>query len=294
MQPLDLARTACGVLAAFMLAFAGAPHAAAQERRALALPAQRLASDRIPSPFDFEGPILPRGLRFGILGGPCFDAEASSRSCHTGAIDLQYYFSRGDVANFVARSAALGRPLPALQSEETIFSARAALTVSNDTWPDKEPPDSALDSEAPNARVGLPTRAAHGAVAAAPPRVKHNGSFTATLEITLPIPVEPQFLVEPFAGGGRGLVRRDGPSGGRSTVEDTGFWVATYGLDVTMRTPWRLPLLRYQIDLRAQYRGLVYFPDEITYLFPNGTSAVVDDTKRVSSAALLFGLGLHL
>ena len=131
-------------------------------------------------------------------------------------------------------------------------------------------------------------------MAAAPPRVKHNGSFTATFELTLPIPVEPQFLVEPFAGGGRGLVRRDGPSGGRSTVEDTGFWVATYGLDVTMRTPWRLPLLRYQIDLRAQYRGLVYFPDEITYLFPNGTSAVVDDTKRVSSAALLFGLGLHL
>jgi hypothetical protein len=239
--------------------------------------------------------VLP-GIRIGFLAGPCSHGKIDLNSCQLYQADIQFY---RPFSAFRAQPPRLGSRLEhgdagttsrafsrARRADEYITGVSLGVTLGsapNNVWPVPPPPPS-NDNPAPAAKAA--------AVAADDDLLNHGGTLMGTLDVFLPIPLSEAFHIEPFVSIGVSKIKEGAVEAPNAYgLEKTSMPVLSYGSGFSLR------LAQLPVDLRAQLRGFLFFPGEVTYLaFEEETGGVIPyqrDIGSVSLFSLTFGVGLR-
>ncbi|MEM1127211.1 MAG: hypothetical protein AAGI71_11215 [Bacteroidota bacterium] len=231
----------------------------------------------------FTETAAAQSLRLGAFGGFCFDAEGSTTPCPIIAADVQFLpgadgLRRGGALKGGGSamrwfSTAPTQPVQAASGTAEGLGAGVTLTFAiDDKWP-------------PRPGSGGPSK--QGVVSAE--EVSHGGTLTLTGEAILFSAVTDRYTLEPFLGGGMGLILEgDGDSG--PVLDAATVPAVSYGLGVTAR-------VRPGLDLRVQFRGEVYLADTLDLsVMQDGERVPVPsyEVGTVSTSSLLFGLAIRL
>jgi len=237
---------------------------------------------------------LPReDLRVGLFGGLCFDSENPKEVCWVAMLDVHFYG-----LPIYPRSSRDGTAYPPSSQSETLYRRPAPVrrlgddpaivpeaTVVysfTDTWPppgNGDPPAALPDQSAKGSGVSE--------VAKESPQVDHGGTLSVLAGFSLPIPVEPVFLVEPYVGFGFSYIFEGNQERANYALQSKGMPTISYGMGVTAH-------LKGRLDLIVQYRSLVFFPNTLEYVGPDAVPVTRNDYDTIDTSILLVGFGIRL
>ena len=229
------------------------------------------------------------GFKFNAAVGMCFKSDPATESCPTGQIDFRWIpaFNGSSDQRILPFSRTLSGWSPLRRGLGGGGSAYggiggAATFGRGDTWPEPDPPGPPENAPTYSAKMG-------GAPARndVQQKTKNNKTYTFLGQLMLVIPVQPRFLVELFVGGGFALIG-EGEASAPNTVAIESQTVPALSYGISLTTP-----ISDRVDFRIQYRGIVYYPDELMYIDSEGTR-FTRDVASVSTSSLLFGAGIRL
>lgn len=239
--------------------------------------------------------LVERGFRVSALAGPCFHTGATRDSCPfllvqlewTGAYDHADRNQQSDLRHFRPGAFLPLRVRYDGKGGPTGVSVSGTIAYgSDDMLPDPTCPDPPCGPSVmlakQSAKAGDPSEIAEDS----PQRSEadHRGTMIGLLEFGLPIPVEPKFLVEPFAGFGYAYVREGkAKAPNRYAVARRGMAALSYGLGVSAR-------INKRVDLRFQYRTTVFFTGNVEYINAE-RQRFEEEFSTVTTTSLLFGIG---
>lgn len=233
--------------------------------------------------------LLDDGFRAGGYFGPCFDSEQSTERCwvfmgnvqwHRFVDDLKRLFrgKNADASKFqytpLGRSPVRRR---ARAEGDSDFSLQFTMTASGtDTWP--MPGGGSQANPEYSAKTGESAGVAQEAG-----DVAHT-TVSGLIELMLPVPVEPHFLVEPFVGFGVARIFEGEQRNLNFSLQNAWIPVMSYGVGITLqkKSGWAF---------MVQYRGFIYFPKSLEYTGPQEVSLIEDAIGTVTTESLFFGVG---
>ena len=244
----------------------------------------------------FAESLVSEDLQAVASYGYCFGSELSNEKCRTVMLNVQWFdflttlrrwFSGssdntgkldylGYPQRSMNRTSSLGRMWRMAGDGSTDLALQGtAQSQSRDTWP---PPVGGGTGPQSIAKTDGAFKIAGNA-----PKVRHT-TISTTFELMLPIIVEPRFLLTPFAGGGLAHIIEQDQEGRDFSLQAMTMPVLSYGLSASA-------YYRSGLVLMAQYRTLVFFPNQLHYVGPDGFEFINNDVGTVRSPALMFGVG---
>lgn len=242
-----------------------------------------------------DPPLLVGDLKVRAAYGGCFGAAEATENCDVFEAAIQFPLARllhrDHVRAYAGRfgSGLAAAPAP-YRRRRSSHDKGAEGEVSYSTFSNDmhRPPPSRGGGVALAKRLAPADE--HDNTAA----VEHGGTDVVVFHLLFPLPVRDDFLFEPFAGAGLSWIRETDDPEPRIVLEARN---AVPTLDYGLRASLPVPVVGDWLLVQAQYRRVVVFAKDLTYIFRSGGEEFGRERVKVAPSAVgavTFGLAVGL